>query len=238
MKSAHLQQPYRNRVLASLPKEEIARLAAHLSPRTFKLNQILNDRELGAETVYFLEDGLCSIVVTMKDGSTVEAGIVGRESFVGMPAVLETGYSPNRGFVQIPGDGYAVRAKILVEQAQGGSGKLHAYLLRGVQALLAQVTQTAACNRLHELEQRLARWLLMCHDRVQGDDLPITHEFLAMMLGVHRSSLSAAAGTLRNAGLIEYSRGHVRIKNRRGREKTACQCYSIVHDEYVRLGLL
>jgi CRP-like cAMP-binding protein len=111
-------------------------------------------------------------------------------------------------------------------------------LLRSVQGLLTQTAQTAVCNRVHELEERLARWLLMCHERVQADDLPITHEFLATMLGTNRSSVSVAAGVLHKAGLIEYSRGHVQIEDREGLEKAACECYSTVHDEYVRLELL
>jgi CRP-like cAMP-binding protein len=184
----------------------------------------------------FLEDGICSIVVTMEDGSTIEVGIIGNDGLVGLPAVLGAGHSPNRCFIQIPGSGYAVKAKILEEHSQDGSGQLRFALRRGAQALFAQTAQTAACNRVHELEERLARWLLMCHDRMQVDDLHITHEFLAMMLGTRRSSVTLAAGMLRKAGLIDHTR--VRIENRKGLEEAACECYAVIHEEYVRLGLL
>jgi CRP-like cAMP-binding protein len=233
-----LPKRYKNMLLGSLSAPEIQRLEPHLSPVAFKRNQPLHNPGQRVDTVYFLEDGVCSIVVTMKDGGTVEVGIIGRDSFVGLPAVLGTGHSPNRSFIQIPGTGFSVKAKTLREQSSDGSGGLSLGLQRGVQGLLAQTAQTAACNRVHELEERLARWLLMCHDRMQTDSLSITHEFLAMMLGTRRSTVTVAAGMLHKAGLIDYSRGNVKIENRKGLEETACECYSIVHEEYVRLRLL
>jgi CRP-like cAMP-binding protein len=232
-----IQQPFRNRILASLPAPDLARLAPHLLPRVFKRNQTLHDPGQMVETVYFLEDGICSIVVAMADGSTVEVGMVGREGFVGMAALLGDRHSQTRTFIQIAGSGYAVKAKIVAEQSQDASSQLRLLLLRGVQCLLAQMAQTAACNRVHGLEERLARWLLMCHERVQTDDLPITHESLAMMLGSRRSSVTVAAGMLQKAGLIEHSRGRVRIQNRKGLENAACECHPVIHAEYVRLGL-
>ncbi len=232
-----VREPFRNRILASLPAPDLARLAPHLSRRRFKRNQTLYEVGQTVETAYFLEDGLCSIVVTMEDGSTIEVGIIGNDGLVGLPAVLGAGHSPNRCFIQIPGSGYAVSAKILEEQSQNGSGKFRRLMQHGAQALFAQTAQTAACNRVHELEERLARWLLMCHDRMQIDDLHITHEFLAMMLGTRRSSVTVAAGMLRKAGLIDHTRGIVQIENRKGLENAACECYGIIRDEYVRLGL-
>ena len=233
-----IRKPFRNRILASLSAPDLARLEPHLLPRTFKRNQTLYEVGQSVETVYFLEDGLCSIVVTMEDGSTIEVGIIGNDGLVGLPAVLGAGHSPNRCFIQIPGSGYAVKAKILEKQSHDGSGQLRLAVQHGAQALFAQTAQTAACNRVHELEERLARWLLMCHDRMQVDDLHITHEFLAMMLGTRRSSVTIAAGMLRKAGLIEHTRGHVKVENRKGLEKAACECYSVIRAEYVRLGLL
>ena len=238
MEASNIQKPFRNRILASLPAQDLARLAPHLSARTFKRNQTLYDPGQMIETIYFLEDGVCSIVVTMENGDTVEVGVVGRESFVGMAAVLGAGHSPYRNFIQVAGSGYAVKAKTLAEQYHGGSIELRLLLQRGVQGLVAQIAQTAACNRLHVLEERLARWLLMCHDLVQVDDLPMTHESLAMKLGTRRASVTEAAGMLQKAGLIEHSRGRVRIENRRGLEKAACECYSVIRAEYARLGLL
>ena len=230
------QRIYRNSLLASCP--DIEGLEAHLSPRIFKLNQTLHDPGQKVDTVYFLENGICSVVVTMENGKSIEVGIIGREGFVGMPAVLGADHSPGRSFMQFAGHGYALSAKVLLEESRGTAGELLLCMLRGVQGLMTQTAQTAACNRVHELTARLGRWLLMCHDRMQADDLTITHEFLAIMLGTNRSSVTMAARVLQKAGLIEYSRGHVRIENRKGLEKAACECYSIVHQEYVRLKLL
>jgi CRP-like cAMP-binding protein len=238
MKSPTTRTAYKNRVLASLPASDITRLAPYLSPVMFKRNQTLHDPGQSVDTVYFLEEGICSIVVSMENGSTVEVGIIGRDGFVGLPAVLGTNHSPNRSFIQIPGSGFSIKAKTLQEQSSDGAGDLRLYLQRSVQALLVQTAQTAACNRVHELGERMARWLLMCHDRLQTDHLPITHEFLAMMLGTRRSSVTVAAGMLHNAALIEYSRGHVTIRNRENLESAACECYQTIRDEYVRLGLL
>lgn len=238
MKSPSKHQPYRNCLLASLPEREITQLESALQPVAFKRNQTLHNPGEPVETVYFLEEGICSIVATMEDGNTVEVGIIGRDSFVGLPAVLGTGHSVNRTFIQLPGSGFSIKAKALLEQCSDGSSELRLRLQRGIQGLLTQTAQTAACNRVHELEERLSRWLLMCHDRVQADLLPITHEFLAMMLGTRRSTVTVAAGMLHKAGMIEYAHGHVKIMNRMGLEEVACECYPIVRDEYVRLGLL
>jgi CRP-like cAMP-binding protein len=237
MQSISVPQSYKNLVLASLPAAEMKSLAPYLSPVTLKMNQTLHDPGEVIDIVYFLEEGICSHVVTMQDGSTVEVGINGRDGFVGLPAVLGTGHTPNRSFMQIPGHGFSVKATVLRELFEA-SRELRLLLQRAVQGLLVQTAQTAACNRVHELEERLARWLLMCHDRVQKDRIHITHEFLAMMLGTRRSTVSVAAGMLHQAGIIANSRGHVTIQNRERLEEAACECYQIVHEEYMRLGLL
>jgi CRP-like cAMP-binding protein len=237
MPSISIAQTYKNRVLASLPAAEMKQLAPHLTPVTLKKDRTLHDSEQTVETVYFLEEGICSTVVTMESGNTVEVGITGRDGFVGLPAVLGTGRSPNRSFMQVPGHGFSVKGKVLLEQLETSS-QLRLRLQHFVQAMLVQTAQTAACNRVHELEERLARWLLMCHDRVQSDLIPITHEFLAMMLGTRRTSVTVAAGMLHKAGLIAYSRGSVTIQNPDGLQEAACECHRIIHEEYVRLGLL
>jgi CRP-like cAMP-binding protein len=237
MESPKIQNLFRNRILASLPAPDAAHITPHLSARTFKRNQTLHDPGQMIETIYFLEDGVCSIVVTMEDGTTVEVGIIGREGLVGMAALLGAGHSPCRNLIQIAGSGYAIKAKTFAEHCHNGSSQLRLLLQRGVQGLVAQIAQTAACNRLHVLEERLARWLLMCHDLVQVDDLPMTHESLAMKLGTRRASVTEAVGMLQKAGLIEHSRGRVRIVDRKGLEKAACECYSVIQNEYVRLGL-
>jgi CRP-like cAMP-binding protein len=237
MNPSVVRQQHKNRVLASLPRLVMKQLAIHLSPEVFKQNRTLHDAGETVDTVYFLEEGICSIVVTMESGSTIEVGITGRDGFVGVPAVLGTGSSPNRSFIQIPGHGFSIKANVLRQHSEVSS-ELRICLQRGIQGLLAQTAQTAACNRVHELEERLARWLLMCHDRVGTDRISITQEFLAMMLGTRRTTVSVAAGILQKAGLIAYSRGHVTIANHGGLADAACECYQIVHDEYFRLGLL
>jgi CRP-like cAMP-binding protein len=237
MPSLSAPPPYKNRVLASLPVDDMNRLAPHLSPVTLNINRSLYDPGQTIDTVYFLEDGVCSVVITMENGRTVEVGVIGRDGFVGLAGVLGTGRSPYRTFIQIPGHGYSVKAKVLQELFEASS-EFRLRLQRFVQAMLVQTAQTAACNRVHELEERLARWLLMCQDRVQSDRIAITHEFLAMMLGTRRTSVTVAAGMLHKAGLIAYSRGHVTIQNRERLEQAACECHRIIHEEYVRLGLL
>jgi CRP-like cAMP-binding protein len=237
MEAAVTSPPYKNRVLASLPAAEMKRLAPHLSPVTLKINRTLHDPGQMVDTVYFVEEGICSTVVSMENGNSVEVGITGRDGFVGLPAVLGTRHSLNRAFMQIAGHGFSVKAKVLQEQCELSS-ELRLSLQRVVQGMLAQTAQTAACNRVHELEERLARWMLMCQDRVESDRIPITHEFLAIMLGTRRTSVTVAAGMLHKAGLIEYSRGHITILNRKGLAHASCECYQIIHEEYVRLGLL
>lgn len=228
---------YKNRVLASLPADELARLAPHLTPVPLELGKVLQEPGREIDKVYFVEEGICSMVVELESGNTVEVGIIGRDGFVGASALLDGGSSPNRCYMQIPGHGFAMKAKIMREQS-ADSGELRRSLLRAVQGLLAQTAQTAACNRVHELEERLARWLLMCHDRIQDDRLPITQEFLGMMLGTRRTSVTVAAGMLQKAGLISHTRGHVTVQNHEGLKDAACECYRLVHDEYTRLGLL
>jgi CRP-like cAMP-binding protein len=213
------------------------RLAPHLSPVSLKRNRSLHDSGETIDTVYFLEEGVASVVVMMENGSSIEVGLIGRDGLVGLPAVMGSGRSRNRTFMQIPGHGFSIKATTLREQSDTSS-ELRSCLQRAIQGFFVQTAQTAACNRVHELEERLARWLLMCHDRVQVDHLPITHELLAMMLGTRRSSVTVAAGILHKAGLIAYSRGHVTIQHRERLQNAACECYRIVREEYLHLGLL
>jgi CRP-like cAMP-binding protein len=230
-------QSYKNRVLACLPKSELKRLEPHLEAVNLPVDETLIAAGEKVRAVYFLEQGLCSIVVEMKGGSTVEVGLIGKEGVVGASSVLGAEHAPNRGFIQVAGSGFRIDLNKLQEQTEG-SRELRACLQKSMQGLQALTAQTAACNRVHELPERLAKWLLTAHDRVESDRIPITHEFLGMMLGTGRPTVTLAAGTLQKAGLIVYSRGHVTIKDRKGLEAVACECYQTVHDEYLRLGLL
>lgn len=228
-------QLYKNRILAALPKDEISRLARHLSPVTLEQEKTLLDGKL--TYAYFLEDGIASVVVTVENGDTVEVGVIGCDGVVGIPILLGTGAAPGRTFVQIEGSGFRMEAKVLKEEFERSS-ELRNILQRYVQAFLVQTAQTAVCNRLHTIEERLARWLLTCRDRMGSDRLLLTHGFLGQMLGAPRTTVTLAAGLLHRAGLIDYTRGVVTIQDRSGLENTACECYRTVRDEFKRLALL
>jgi CRP-like cAMP-binding protein len=187
-------------------------------------HRILQETGEKIEFAYFLNDGLASLVVSTRDGRSVEIAIVGREGLIGTPLGVGLRRGPYRAIMQIPGAGLRAPAAILEDLLRTNEGLQrvwHRYVL--LQGL--QVAQIAACNRLHEIEQRLARWLLMCQDRVDSDLLPITHEFLSQMLGTGRPSVSLAAGMFQRAGLIENLRGMVKIKNRKNLEAASCECY-------------
>jgi CRP-like cAMP-binding protein len=237
MPTTESRKSYKNRVLASLPKAEIDRLALHLFPVTLEVNKTLLGASEKISDAYFLEEGLASIVVSMSNGSTVEVGVVGRDGMSGLPLLLGTDSIPSRTFMQISGSGFRIKAKRLLEE-YAKPGKLRNLLQNYLQSHLVQTSQAAACNRLHEAEQRLAKWLLICRDRTGSDHLPLTHEFLAQMLGTRRSTVTLAAGILHRAGLIEYSRGHVTILNGEGLKDVACECYRTIRDESRRLRVL
>jgi CRP-like cAMP-binding protein len=226
---------YKNRVLAALPKAEIARLAPHLSPVNLKVRaQLLDGR---ADYAYFMEEGLASVVLTLAGGATVEVGVVGIDGVVGLPVLLGAVSMPGETFIQVEGSGFRISAKRLKNEFER-NGQLRSHLQKYVLANLVQSAQNAACNRLHTIGERLSRWILTCHDRVQSDRMPLTHEFLGQMLGAPRTTVTLAAGMLHEAGLIDYSRGHVTIRNRQKLEDSACECYRTVRDEFQRLGLL
>lgn len=226
---------YKNRILAALPKAEIDRLKPHLSPVTLKVRTQLMDGH--ADHAYFLEAGLASVVLTLANGTTVEVGVVGVDGVVGLPVLLGALTMPGETFIQVAGSGYRIDAKLLKDEFER-SGQLRGHLQKYLLANLVQSAQYAACNRLHTISERLSRWILTCHDRIQSDRMPLTHEFLGQMLGSPRSTVTLAAGMLHEAGLIDYSRGHVTIKNRPKLEDVTCECYRTVRDEYHRLGLL
>ncbi|MGA2923210.1 MAG: Crp/Fnr family transcriptional regulator [Candidatus Sulfotelmatobacter sp.] len=188
------------------------------------------------EFAYFLNRGLISLVVVMKDGKTAEAGVVGNEGFIGTPAVVGLSRGPLRAVVQITGDGFRVKVGALQNTLES-TPHLQLMLNRYAVVRSMQVAQTAACNRLHEIKQRLARWLLMTQDRVDSGALPITHDFLATMLGTDRPSVSLAAGVLQRKKIIEYTRGAVKIVNRKKLEDSACECYAVIRLYDGELGL-
>jgi CRP-like cAMP-binding protein len=216
-----------NRVLLSIPDNEFWALRPHLELLEFDSHQILHEAHEVLHYAYFPNDGLLSLVVVFAEGKTVEAGIVGKEGVVGLPALAGLSRSPLREVVQITGGGLRIAVSTLRE-LMATAPQLRYQLERFSVLLGLQVAQTAGCNRLHDVEQRLARWLLMAQDRVSTATLPITHDFLATMLGTDRPSVSLAAGVLQKARVIEYNRGSVRIVNRAELERISCECYGVI----------
>ena len=225
---------YKNRILSALPKTEIQSLERHLTPVTLKQNTALLDGNTAHG--YFLEDGIASVVVTLQSGATVEVGIVGVDGVVGVPILLGVEGTPGRTFIQIEGSGFRINAQDLKTEFERLDG-LRQHLQRYVQGFIVQNAQTAAC-KLHNIEERLARWLLSCRDRMETDELRLTHDFLGEMLGSPRTTVTLAAGLLHKAGMIDYSRGIVTIADRAALEDAACECYRVVRDEFRRLSLL
>lgn len=229
-----VQHPIENRILRLLSTDERTRLGPSMQPITLALGRVLYESGGRLDHVYFPTSAVVSCLYTMHDGSTAEMALIGNDGLIGMTLFLGGETNPHRGVVQIGGSAHRISAGVLrAEFARGG--QLQHVLLRYTQALITQISQTAVCNRLHSVEQRLCRWLLLCHDRVPGPELLMTQEFIANMLGGRRESVTVAAGHLQDAGLIHYSRGHITLVNRRGLEATVCECYQIVEDELTRL---
>ena len=228
--------PVGNLILLSMVDSDYSSLRPHLEYVELPNHLVLHEAGRGLEFAYFPNRGLISLVVAMQDGRTAEAGVVGNEGFTGIPAAVGLSRSPLQAVVQITGDGFRVGVGALQNTLESA---LNLPLLLSRYAVLQgmQVAQTAGCNRLHDLEQRLARWLLMTQDRVDSECLSITHDFLATMLGTNRSSVSLAAGILQREKSIEYTHGAVTIVNRKRLEESACECYAIMQQYNGQLGL-
>ena len=225
--------PIANRLLAALTPEDLDILRAQLEPVPLPHKQTLSHPGAPIEHVYFVEEGMVSLVQPLQ-GGMIEVAMIGKEGFVGVPVLLGTDTSPLEAMVQIPGSALRIEASAFREQ-MGRSTALSSVLLRSAQALQVQASVSAACNGRHPLLERLARWLLMARDRAPGDELPLGHEFLSMMLGVRRAGVTVALGTLKAAGLVRNTHGRVTIIDRHGLEAASCECYRIVTSEYERL---
>jgi CRP-like cAMP-binding protein len=229
-------KPVRSLILLSISDSDYGLLRPHLEYVSLPNHLVLHEAGGKLEFAYFPNRGLISLVVVMKDGRTAEAGIVGNEGFTGTMAAVGLSRSPLHAVVQITGDGFRVEVGALQNTLETAP-HLQLALSRYAAIRSMQVAQTAACNRLHDIGQRLARWLLMTQDRVHSGSLPITHDFLATMLGTDRPSVSEAAGVLQKKKLIEYTRGAVKIVNRRKLENSACECYGVMQQYDGELGL-
>ena len=227
-------EPHANRLLGLLPPRDYQRLRPHLHRIPLEYRQSLYRANKPIEFVYFIETGVGSLVNTMKNGDAAEIGTIGNEGVVGLPIVFGDNRAPTNVYVQVPGAGLRMKAT-LFEKKLRQSDSMRIVMLHYAHAFFNQVAQSAACNHFHSLEQRCCRWLLMTHDRMHSDEFLLTQEFLAMMLGVQRTGVTAAAGALQRAGLIRYKRGNVTILNRRGLLDRSCECYGVSKREFDRL---
>jgi CRP-like cAMP-binding protein len=230
-------KPVRNRILLAAADSEYRLMRPDLTYVDLPHHITLHEPTQSIEFVYFPNRGMVSQVVVTKDGRTVEVGVVGKEGYVGAGLAAGLSRSSVREIIQVAGDGFRIMAHAL-ERILRAAPHLQVLLNRhtGLQGM--QVAQTAACNRLHDIQQRLSRWLLMTQDRVGSAALPITHDFIATMMGTDRATVSLAAIVLQKKGIIEYARGAVKIVNRRKLEKSACECYDVIQQFEHDLGLM
>jgi CRP-like cAMP-binding protein len=221
----------KNHILAALPRVEYERIAPSLQPEKLLAGSVLCESGEPLSHVYFLNTGMVSLVSLADDRSFLEVGMIGSEGMVGIWATLGLNRMPQRAIVQLPG--HAMKIKLgLVKNEFNRGGELQRLLHRSMQLLHFQVSQSAVCNRFHPTEARLCRWLLMCRDRVNSNDVPLTQEFLSQMLGAARPMVSFAAANLQNAGIIQYTRGRITILDPARLKSNACECYRIVTNEY------
>ena len=223
-----------NRLLALLPARDRGRLDRHLERIPLTYRQSLYRARRPLDFVYFIETGVGFLVNTMSNGAAAEVGTIGNEGIVGLPLLLGDDRAPTSVYVQVPGQGLRMTAALFSAEL-ARSASMRTVMLRYAHALFNQVAQSAACNHFHSLEQRCCRWMLMTHDRMKTDEFLLTQEFLAMMLGVQRTGVSAAAGTLQRRGLIRYSRGIVNILDRHGLRERSCEYYGVSKREFDRL---
>ncbi|HYI82515.1 MAG TPA: Crp/Fnr family transcriptional regulator [Acetobacteraceae bacterium] len=221
----------RNRLLAALPPEDLARLWPRLEAVELPLRRILHAAGEPIGAVFFPESGYASMLATLEDGDAAEVGLIGCEGMVGLPVLLGADHDDLEAMVQNAGAALRL-SKAAFRQEFDRIPAFRALLLRYALVHHGQVARTAACNGRHHTDQRLARWLLMAHDRSEGDEFPMTHEFLSMMLGVRRAGITVAAGQLQKAGFIRYERGCIEMSDRPGLESASCECYGVVRRAY------
>jgi len=225
--------PRHNHLLNALPASDYERIAAHLELVPMALGEVLYESGSKMRHVYFPTSSIVSLLYVMENGSSAEIAVVGNEGIVGISLFMGGESTPSRAVVQSAGQGYRLKAQAIKEEFNRAP-VLH-LLLRYTQALITQMAQTAVCNRHHSLDQQLCRWLLLSLDRLRGDELVMTQELIANMLGVRREGVTEAATSLQRAGLITYRRGHITVVDRKGLEQRTCECYEVVKKEYDRL---
>jgi CRP-like cAMP-binding protein len=229
-----LEDARRNHLLAALPPAELANLASQMSMETVRLGESIYESGAPLKQVFFPVDSVISLLYVMLDGSSAEIAVVGFEGVVGVSLFMGGNTTPSRAIVQSAGNSLVLSAKHVHDEFARG-GPLHSLLLRYTQALITQMAQTAVCNRHHTVDQQLCRWLLLSLDRLQSNEILMTQQLIADMLGVSRGGVTEAAGKLQAAGIIDYARGRITVKDRHGLEQAVCECYSVVRKEYDRL---
>ena len=223
-----------NQLLAALPVAEWLRWQAHLEAVDLPLGRVLYESGVTLSHVYFPTTAIASLLYVMEDGASAEIAVVGREGIVGVSLFMGGESTPSRAVVQSAGKGFRMRAAALKAEFSNSGPVMH-LLLRYTQALITQMAQTAVCNRHHSLDQQLCRWLLLSLDRLRDNELVMTQELIANMLGVRREGVTEGALKLQKAGLIRYARGHITVLDRKGLERRSCECYAVVKTEYDRL---
>ncbi len=226
--------PKQNHLLAALPPSEFERVSSRLKLVPLKLGEVLYESGGQLENVYFPTNSIVSLLYVMEDGASAEIAVVGNEGILGISLFMGGETTPSRAVVQSEGVGYQLPADHLKSEFSRAGPMMH-LLLRYTQALITQMSQTAVCNRHHSIDQQLCRWLLLSLDRLSSDELTMTQELIANMLGVRREGVTEAAGKLRDAGIIEYSRGHIKVLSRPKLEQHVCECYAVVKKEFDRL---
>ena len=223
-----------NRLLGALPDEQLKSWLPHLEPIDMPLGSVLYESGQTGKYVYFPTSAIVSLLYIMENGDSAEIAIVGNEGIVGVSLFMGGNSTPSRAVVQSGGKGYRLKAHFMTQEFEKAGPVTH-LLLRYTQALITQLSQTAVCNRHHSLDEQLCRWLLLSLDRLAGNELVMTQELIANMLGVRRVGVTEAALKVQQAGLISYARGRIKVLDRVGLEKRSCECYKVVKDEYDRL---
>jgi CRP-like cAMP-binding protein len=223
-----------NGLLAKLPAAVCARLTPDLRPVILPIGKVIYEAKAQQDQIYFLRSGIVSLLNVLENGDAAEIAMVGNEGIVGTAVLVDSQSTPSRAVVQVAGEALVLGAEAVDREFKRG-GEFQFVLLRYTQALIAQMAQTAICNRHHPIEKQLCRWLLLCLDRLQAEEVNLTQEAIANLLGVRREGVTEAAGRLQEAGLIRYSRGNIRVVDRNGLEQRSCECYRVVEREYDRL---
>jgi CRP-like cAMP-binding protein len=229
-----LSDAFQNQLIAALPEAELARWLPYIEPADMPLGAVICESGCEMTHMYFPTTSIVSLLYVMNSGASAEIAVIGHEGVVGLPLIMGGGSTPSRALVQSAGEGFRIAADLMLQEFERSGPVMH-LLLRYTQSLITQMAQTAVCNRHHSLDQQLCRWLLLSLDRLDSNELVMTQQLIANMLGVRREGVTEAAGRLHNAGIIDYNRGRILVLDRDRLEKRTCECYAVVRKECERL---